>query len=262
MTWYVQILLALVSATSAFALVWFWQYKTGKSSIVDVVWSFAVGTLGIFFCLTSIGLPARRLLVALLAGFWSVRLGVYIINRLRTMPEDGRYLELQETWGDQHQRKMFSFYQFQAIGALLFSLPMLIASHNRAELGLLDLIGAAIFLLAIAGEMLADWQLHRFRMRPESKGKVCKVGLWRYSRHPNYFFEWVHWWSYLLFALSGFVHPWGWINILFPLAMYYFIRFKTGIPPTEQQAIKSRGQAYIDYQRTTNAFFPWFPKAS
>ncbi len=136
---------------------------------------------------------------------------------------------------------------------------MLLASRNQTELGVLDIIGCFIWWIAVMGEGIADKQLADFRMQSENKGKVCQRGLWRYSRHPNYFFEWMHWWSYVCFAWFA---PWGWLSIGAPLAMLYFIFFVTGIPPTEAQAIKSRGDAYREYQRTTSAFFPWPPKAS
>jgi steroid 5-alpha reductase family enzyme len=113
-------------------------------------------------------------------------------------------------------------------------------------------------LVAVAGEAIADRQLQRFRENPANRGQVCQTGLWRYSRHPNYFCEWLHWWAYV--ACSGLrpVTLWG---LLGPLAMWWFLNRVTGIPPTEAQSLKSRGEAYRRYQQTTSRFFPWPPRA-
>jgi len=115
-----------------------------------------------------------------------------------------------------------------------------------------------IWIVAIGGESLADSQLAQFRSDPAGGGQVCRDGLWRYSRHPNYFFEWVHWWAYVAIGIAA---PWGWLTIAGPVLMYSFITRLTGIPPTEARALVTRGDAYREYQRTTNAFFPGPPRA-
>lgn len=253
-----SILVALVVSAIVFSLLWLLQKRTGDSGIVDVAWSLGVGISGAFFCMRATGDVARRWLVAVLVLMWAVRLSLHVYGRVHRMPEDGRYTELKEQWGDQTDWKMFRFYQFQAFAAVLFALPMLIAAYNGSPLGILDYIGVAIWVFALVGESIADMQLNRFRYNPQNKGKVCQDGLWKFSRHPNYFFEWLHWWSYVLLAITG---SFGWLAIFAPLSMLFFILRVTGIPPTEKQAIKSRGEAYREYQRTTSAFFPWFPKA-
>jgi steroid 5-alpha reductase family enzyme len=118
-------------------------------------------------------------------------------------------------------------------------------------------LGAIVWLVALAGESIADSQLKSFKSRPVNKGKVCQIGLWRYSRHPNYFFEWLIWVAYFVFALAS---PFGSLSILCPLLMLYFLFKVTGIPATEEQAIRSKGEAYCNYQRSTSVFVPWFPK--
>jgi steroid 5-alpha reductase family enzyme len=140
---------------------------------------------------------------------------------------------------------------------VLFAIPMLVAARNPAPPAIWDALGVAIWLLAVAGESLADRQLSRFRRDPARRGQVCQLGLWRYSRHPNYFFEWLHWWSYVCLAVGA---PWGWAAIVGPLAMLYFLLFVTGVKPTEAQALLTRGAAYREYQRTTSAFIPWPPQ--
>ena len=237
--------------------VWWVQRRWGNAGIVDVVWSYLVGILAIMFAWGSDGLPTRRIIVALLAAFWSIRLGTYLWIRVRSHKEDGRYAALKEQWGDQASRRMLIFFQYQAFGAALFALPMLIASRNGAELNWIDGLGIGVFAIATLGEALADQQLAAFKRELSNSGRVCDRGLWKYSRHPNYFFEWLHWWAYVALAWAA---PHGWIAWLGPIAMFYFIVFVTGIPPTEKQSLLSRGEAYRDYQRRTSAFFPWFPR--
>ncbi|MEM7231327.1 MAG: DUF1295 domain-containing protein [Planctomycetota bacterium] len=240
-------------------VLWFVQRATKKASIVDVAWTIGVGCLGVFYAWAGDGDVQRRILVGVLSGLWSVRLATHLLFRVLRMPEDGRYLEVHRQWKDKAQVFLFWFFQLQATWAVLFAIPLLIASQNTEGLGISDAIGIAIWVIAIGGEAIADAQLTRFRRSPVNSGKVCRDGLWRYSRHPNYFFEWVHWWAYVALAITG---SQGWIAIAGPAVMLFFLLKITGIPPTEKQALLSRGDAYRDYQRTTSAFFPWPPRES
>jgi steroid 5-alpha reductase family enzyme len=172
-------------------------------------------------------------------------------------PEDGRYRQMRADWGANADRNLLLFFQVQASWAVLFALPMLAAARSAAPLGILDLAGVAIWLVGLGGEAIADRQLAAFRADPVNRGRVCQLGLWRYSRHPNYFFEWLHWWGYAALAVQS---PWWWLPLVAVAAMGYFITRVTGIPPTEAQAIRSRGAAYRAYQRTTSAFVPWPPR--
>jgi len=240
------------------ALLWFYQYKGGDAGIVDVAWAAGVGILSVYFALLSDGDLQRRYIVAILAGIWALRLSGHIFYRVLKMPEDGRYQELKKNKGDGSQKWLFKFFQLQAFWAMLFALPMLNVALNPNPLGVTDWIGIGIWLFASLGESIADGQLNRFRLNPENQGNVCRNGLWYYSRHPNYFFEWIHWWGYVLLAFGA---PMWWLNLLGPICMLWFLTNVTGVPPTERQALRSRGAAYEEYQRTTNAFFPWPPKA-
>jgi steroid 5-alpha reductase family enzyme len=116
-----------------------------------------------------------------------------------------------------------------------------------------------ILLIGIAGEALADAQLKQFRGRPANKGRVCDVGLWRWSRHPNYFFEWLGWLAYPVIAISP-DYFWGWATLPAPVFMYWILVHVTGIPPLEAQMLRSRGERYRDYQSRTSAFFPLPPQ--
>lgn len=255
-----MLLIGWLAMALVMAAVWFLQRRTGDAGVVDVAWTFGVGALGATYAILGGGAPGeRRALVATLVAIWALRLGSYILRRVWTLPEDGRYVALKRDWGPLAQRKLFLFFQYQAIGAVLFAVPMLFAARNEKPFNGIDGLGATIWLIAIAGEGIADRQLAAFRSRPDNHGRVCRAGLWRFSRHPNYFFEWLHWWSYIPLAWFA---PWGWATVLWPMMMLYFILRVTGIPPTEAQAVRSRGNAYREYQRSTNAFFPWFPRDS
>lgn len=240
---------------------WLVQWRRGDAGIVDVAWGLGVGGLGaLFAALSSEGDATRRGLIALLALVWAVRLSTHIFLRLLKLPEDGRYQTLREKWGEKAQRNLFLFFQVQGVWSVLFAIPLLIAARNPTPTWTIcDLVGMAVWLVAIAGEAIADRQLSAFRRNPDHRGKVCREGLWRYSRHPNYFFEWVHWWAYVLLAVGG---PGWWITLSGPAVMLYFLFHVTGIPPTEAQALKSRPVAYREYQQTTSAFFPWPPRKS
>ncbi|MFA9460990.1 DUF1295 domain-containing protein [Thiohalorhabdus methylotrophus] len=238
---------------------WLVQWRTRNAGIVDVAWAAGVGLLGVLFALSSTGGdPARRMLIGLMAGLWGLRLAGHLARRVRGEAEDGRYRALRASWGSRTQPYMFLFFQVQALWAVMFAIPILVAARNPVPGPTwLDWLGLAIWGLAIGGEMLADHQLRRFRAKPGNRGRVCQEGLWHYSRHPNYFFEWLHWWAYVCLGLPG---PYGWITLLGPAVMLVFLLKVTGIPPTEARALESRGEAYRRYQQTTNAFFPGPPR--
>ena len=240
-------------------VLWVVQRRTSNAGIVDIAWSFGTGLLAVWFAFGAEGYGPRRLIIAILAGLWGCRLGFFLLRRVLGEAEDGRYRMLREQWGDRAQFNLFWFFQVQAFWAMLFAAPMLVAALNPTpELGVLDLAGIVIWCVAVLGESIADAQLARFRARPESRGQVCRDGLWRYSRHPNYFFEWIHWWAYVALGIGW---TFGWLTLFGPVVMLVFLLKLTGIPYTERRAIESRGDAYRDYQRTTSKFFPWPPKA-
>jgi steroid 5-alpha reductase family enzyme len=237
---------------------WLLQRRFGDAGIVDVGWTFGVGALALFFAVTAPGEPARRVLVAVLAGLWSLRLGLHILKgRLAAREEEGRYRELRRGWGPRAELYMLAFFQIQAILCLLFAVPMLVAAANPRPLDGWVAAALAVWLVAVVGESVADRQLARFRARPDSAGRTCREGLWRLSRHPNYFFEWLHWWCYPLLAVGA---PHAWVTLLAPLLMLLLLLRVTGIPANEAQALRTRGDDYRDYQRTTSAFVPWFPR--
>ena len=235
---------------------WQWQRRHQNAGIVDVIWSLGMGVAAIWFASMGQGSPLPRLVMVVCAGGWSLRLGRHLWRRVRES-EDGRYRALRERWhGD--QRKFLGVFVFQAVLVPLFSLPFLVVAQTPQASPAL-IVGVLIWLLALSGQSLADRQLDRFRRNPDHHGKTCRDGLWRYSRHPNYFFEWCHWFAYVAMAWGS---PLSWLAWSGPIVMFIFLRWVSGIPFTEQQAIRSRGKDYLDYQRHTSAFFPWFLTSS
>ena len=137
----------------------------------------------------------------------------------------------------------------------LIAIPFyFVAKSSSATFDLLDWFTLGIFIFALVFESLSDWQLYLYQKKP--KDKVCRCGLWRYSRHPNYFFEWMIW---IAFALWGLKAPYGYMAFVAPLALLSIMSFLTG-PITERKSLESRGRAYLKYQQETSAFFPWFSK--
>lgn len=252
-----MLVIALFVTLTAFAVIWYLQKRLNDAGIVDVFWSLTVASLGLFYCIVGYGNGSRRWLAGVMIFLWAMRLSYYLFCRWQKSPEDERYRDLKKKWGAQAQSRMFRFYQFQALGSFLFSIPVFLAANNESALGWLDLIGVVVFLIAVIGETMADSQLARFKKDPDNHGKVCQEGLWCYCRHPNYFFEWLHWFSYVFMAVTAYL---GWLSLVAPAAMFFFLTRKTGIPSTEAQAVKSKGEAYREYQKSTNAFFPGRPK--
>jgi steroid 5-alpha reductase family enzyme len=254
-----QVLIVICCSLAFMLGLWLIQQKTRDAGIVDVGWTVGLGLAALFYAWSSGGDPVRRFVLGLVAGTWSFRLAFYLLkNRILKGTEDGRYQELRSRWGSRSAFNFLLFFLFQAILIPLFSIPFLLVAHNHSVgLSIFDWLGIAVWLLAISGEAISDAQLARFRADASNRGKVCAQGLWRYSRHPNYFFEWLHWWSYVLLSVGN---PWWIVSLWGPTIMLVFLFKITGIPATEERALASRGDEYRRYQQTTSQFFPWFPK--
>jgi len=253
------VLLVALGMSAVMALLWLVSLRRHEADIVDLGWTAGLGAAALFHAAAlDGGTPARRWLVAAMAAVWSGRLALHLLHRVREPGEDGRYRTLRAKWGEAVRTRFFVFFQAQGLLVAALSIHFVLAMRASATpIGLPGALALAIWALAIGGEAAADRQLARFRADPATRGTVCRVGLWRWSRHPNYFFEWLHWLAYVPLAWGTATLPWMFVA---PAAMLFFIVFVTGIPPTEAQALKSRGDAYREYQRTTSAFFPWFPK--
>ncbi len=252
-----------IAVLTAGALVWMggfyaWGRLRRDMGTIDVAWTYGIALAAVTWLFLLDGYGPRMLTVALLAVIWSGRLGTYILrNRVLRGPEDGRYRDLRAHWGDRQDRNFLLLFEFEALLVVLFALPLLGAMTAPADhWRWLDTLGVVIWLVAVGGESLADRQLSAFLSREENRGSTCRRGLWRYSRHPNYFFEWVHWWAYVAFAAGS---PYFWMTLLGPVLMYVFLVHLTGIPHVERRARQNRSD-FAEYEQTTSRFFPWPPK--
>jgi len=236
---------------------WLWATRIHNASVVDGFWSLNFAVIAIIVWLLADGNNVRKAIVCGLAILWSLRLGSHLAVRIgyHLDEEEGRYKQLRKEWSDNVNLKFFIFFQAQALSNVVLSIPFFIIALNTSpQMSTVEYVGAALWLVSIIGEGIADAQLKAFKSNPLNKGKVCDVGLWHYSRHPNYFFQLMIWISVLIFALGS---PYGWLAAICPLSIGYLIFKVTGIPMTEEQSLRSRGEAYKQYQRTTSVFIPW-----
>ncbi len=245
------------------ALAWRVQQVTGNSGWIDTFWSFGLGAVAVTLTLWPLGQELwpsnRQIFVASLASLWSLRLGWHLLLRTAAMDDDPRYRKLMDEWGANAVKNLFWQLQIQAAVALLLVVAIILAAHNPAEnIRALDVAAGLLLAIGIGGEALSDFQLRRFKASQENKGQICNVGLWRLSRHPNYFFDWLCWLSYPLLAIdfSG-AHPFGFLALLAPICMYWILVHVSGIPPLEQHMLRTREATFREYQARTNAFFPW-----
>lgn len=253
-----------LSATMAGA--WAVALASGRSGWIDAIWSFAIGVAALPAALLPLGpgQPSMRQVgVAALVALWSLRLGCHIAQRTLGGGDDPRYAELREEWGAAFRRRLFLFLQIQAACSFLLVVSVLVAARNPApDWRIGDGLGIILLAAAIIGETVADRQLRRFRADPRNLGRVCDVGLWAVSRHPNYFFEWLGWLAYAAIAIDPAGYPWGWIALSGPALMYWLLVYASGIPPLEAHMLRSRGAAFRAYQARVNAFWPGPPRAA
>ncbi|MEO7563950.1 MAG: DUF1295 domain-containing protein [Sphingomicrobium sp.] len=253
--------LGVFMATSM-AFAWSIARMPGKSGWTDTIWSYATGSGGVIAALLASGPIERRLLVAGMIGGWSLRLGTHILKRTLKGKDDPRYAQLKREWGAEWEARLFRFLMIQAAAGWLLLLSILTAASNPAPaFAWSDWAGLALLLASVVGEGFADHQLRAFVANPKNKGEVMDQGLWGWSRHPNYFFEWTGWFAYALIAIGpDFTWPWGWVGLSGPALIYWLLVHTSGIPPTEAHMRRSRGSAFRSYQERVNAFFPGPPK--
>jgi steroid 5-alpha reductase family enzyme len=235
------------------------QLRTSNAAYVDVGWAYNLGLLALLYAILGSAPLVPRVTFAAMGVFWSLRLGTHILRRVVGQPEEGRYAALRAHWKHNTAVKFFLFFEGQAFLDVLLSLPFVIVSIDSGlprALSPLQFAAIALFLLATFGESIADFQLERFKATA-ARHDVCDTGLWRFSRHPNYFFEWLIWIAYAFFATPAHL---GWLVWSAPIIMLIFLLKVTGIPYTEMQALRSKGERYAHYQQTTSIFIPWFKK--
>ncbi len=237
---------------------WRVQLRTQNAGMIDPVWSYSLGFLAVLYAVLGTGNELARLLVGVLGGVWGLRLGTHLWLRNRNKLEDGRYRRFRVEWGEKAAANMFWFFQLQVVLAVLLSCGFLVVAYREdAPAAPQIVVALLLWVISVAGEALSDLQLERFKSDAANRGRVCRRGLWRYSRHPNYFFECLHWFVYPVLAIGS---PWIWLAIV-PVGVMAFLLLKvSGIPLTEQQSALTRPE-YAEYIRTTSAFIPWPPKS-
>lgn len=253
---------ALIANLLLFSAAWAWCVKLRNFSPVDAFWAIGIGLTSLFFLLGNPPANGKGIAAALLIGTWSLRLGRHLAKRIAKHhpEEDSRYVKLREVWEGRVNSAFFWFFQAQALSVFLLALPFhIIASDPDPSWNALHIIGAIVTTVGLIGEAIADWQMSAFKATDPDPESVCRKGLWNYSRHPNYFFESVIWIGIFLFASGS---PWGWATIYAPAIITYLLLKVTGIPPTEASALKRKGEAYREYQRTTSPFIPLPPAES
>jgi steroid 5-alpha reductase family enzyme len=253
-----------VGLSVAMAVAWKFQKQVGNAGWVDVFWTFATGTMAVAGALWPLpgasGFPARQIVVAALAGLWALRLGLHLHARVRLRPEDARYAGFRRDWGAQFQTRLFWLLQIQAVAAWPLAVAVMLAARNPAPgPRATDLAAISVIVAALFGTALADRQLARFLADPGHAGRVCDRGLWAWSRHPNYFFEFLGWCAWPLFAFDA-GWPLGWLALVAPVMMYWLLVHVSGIPPLERVMLASRGDDYRAYQSRTSAFLPLPPR--
>jgi len=252
--------IGLVLIEGVLLLFWGYYLLRRNVSVVDIAWGIGFIAAAVAYSLLGQGFFWRKGLVLTIVMIWAFRLVRHISNRFMPNREDPRYLLLLSSWpfASHPLFQALTLFVFQGILISILSLPFALMSQNGLPFFTpCEVFGLLIWMGGMAGESSADRQLNQFKQNPAISNLVCETGLWKYSRHPNYFFEWVIWLGYGTMALSS---PYGWLGMFSPLLMLYLLVQVSGIPLAEAQALKTRGEAYRDYQARTSTFFPWFPR--
>jgi steroid 5-alpha reductase family enzyme len=238
---------------------WLIHLPMQNAAIVDAGWAGGMALLGVLYGVMGTGWAPRRAVIAMMALVWGLRLALFLLfTRIIGHPEEGRYVQLRREWRKHVALKFLLFFQFQALLCILLATPFfLVAENPTPAFAFLEYVAILLWIIAVAGEITADAQLCAFKSNVQNHGRTCRAGLWKYSRHPNYFFEWLIWVAFSLFALVS--HS-GYLGLVSPILMLFFLFRVTGIPATEAQALRTKGEDYRRYQQSTSAFVPWPPR--
>lgn len=250
---------ALLAPLAVMTFLWLVHLRLANAGLAELGWAVSILSLTGFYFLVFDGYLPRKIFLMGMVVLWAARLLAWLLLRFaREKKEDPRYEAIRAALHkDQHFKFLF-FFQCQAVTAWLLTLPFIAVFMNPSpRISFAEWCGSALWWLGFAGEILADHQIARFKRNPANRHRTCREGLWNYSRHPNYFFEWVIWLSYAIFAMGS---PYGWTVNFSALLMLFLLVKVSGIPPSENRALASRGDEYRIYQRTTSPFVPWFKK--
>jgi steroid 5-alpha reductase family enzyme len=252
-------LLGLLAAAVYVLAIWAVSLAMRNASIIDVFWGPGFAVLTAVYLVVSDGWPARQWLVMALVVMWGLRLGGYIARRNAGKGEDFRYRKWREDspatfWW----RSLFQVFLLQGLLLWIISAPLLAAQYSDEpdSLVVTDILGAAVWAVGFTFESVGDYQLARFKADPANAGKVMRYGLWRYTRHPNYFGDAALWWGFFIIAAGT---PWGWATIFAPALMTFLLVRVSGAALLERSLVKRR-EGYEEYVRNTSGFIPWPPR--
>jgi steroid 5-alpha reductase family enzyme len=242
-------------------LIWIASLARRDASIVDVFWGPGFALVACVYAALADGWPPRKMLALALVSLWGLRLAVHISWRSRGMGEDYRYVEMRERHGERFWWvSLFTVFLLQGVLLWVISAPLLQVIRASEPTGWteFDLAALILFFIGFLFEAVGDLQLARFRSDPRNRGKVLRSGLWRYTRHPNYFGDAVVWWSFFLLALGT---PGSLWTVYSPLMMTFLLLNVSGVGLLEKKLNRTRSE-YADYVAETNAFLPWFPRTT
>jgi len=247
--------LVLIYMTAWFAISLIYK----DNSLADVAWGLGFLIIAVYTLLSAPHFHARSLLTSILILFWATRLSGYIwLRRKKRRGEDFRYAQWRRKWGRFFVlRTYFQVFLLQGMFMLIIALPVMAinSTGNQKALGFIDILGLAVWIAGFIFETAADRQMSRFKKDAANRGRILTEGLWKYSRHPNYFGEALMWWGIMMLALPV---ANGWIMVISPLLMTILLRFVSGVPMLEK---KYAGNPEFEaYARRTNAFIPWPPR--
>jgi steroid 5-alpha reductase family enzyme len=254
---FLLILTGLIFAVVWMIAAWIVYLFCKNPAIVDLAWTLCVFGISCLYFYYSGAKSLVSFIVLFSMILWVFRLGSLLIYRLITRKIDGRYETLSAKWKKNLEIRYFIFFIFQGFAAAILTLPFAFIMQSDSPFIWYDVLATLFVFTGFIGLVFADLQLQSFIRKSKNIGKVCKSGLWRYTRHPNYFFEWIFWMGQFLFAIH---FPWGFLSIISPLGLLYILLYVTGIPAAEEQSLLSKKQAYKDYQKETSSFIPWWPK--
>lgn len=230
-------------------------------SVVDIAWGIGFVAVVLVDFILGTGYIWRKVLVVTVVSIWAVRLVNHLVLRYLPEKDDPRYHLLLHKWPyvNYPTFQVLTLFLLQGCLITILSIPFALMSQDELSyFSTYEVFGLLLWMVGVVGESVADRQLEQFKQNPAHEGQVCEWGLWKYSRHPNYFFEWIVWLGFCLMALSA---PWGLLGIISPVLMLLLLVKGSGIPVTEAHALESKGDVYRDYQKRTSPFFPWFSHA-
>lgn len=244
------------------SFMWLFYAFFRKSSLIDIGRALCFFAIAIIYLILGEGYWLRKFFMMSMVILWAGRLTYFLTFRLIHKHFINHYAVIEKKMVSSSKISggslgiFYLIFILQGLLTIVLSLPFIIVSQNlSSHLTSWEAMGAGVWIIALCGEILSDRQLLNFHADPDHKNQVLRTGFWKYSRHPNYFFEWCIWIGYALFAMGS---PWGWISWLAPILMLYLLIYVTGIPLNEASALSSKGNAYRDYQRKTSPFIPWF----